>query len=151
MSHCFSNLQIRSTKLPLKASWAFLKIFMTGKQMHYDIYATSNFCFHIPSCLRGSLDAGLLRLFWWCVLKLLLSSVEIRLRLEQLLYQALMHPVSWGPRLLGLSSCFSDTVGVMGPGQALSDVNSEGSEAFNSLHCCPASADRPFPLPGFFL
>lgn len=81
-------------------------------------------------------------LFWWCALKLLPSSVEIRLRLEQLLDQALMHPVSWSPRLLRLSSRFSDDAGVMGPGQVLSEVNSEGSEAVYSLHC------RPVPVVG---
>lgn len=53
-----------------------------------------------------------------------------------------MHPVPWSPRLLGLSSRFSDDAGVMGPGQVLSEVNSEGSEAVYSLHC------RPVPVVG---
>lgn len=49
------------------------------------------------------------------------------------------------------SSRFRDDVGVMGPGQVLGDVNSERSEAVNSLHCCPVSVVRACPPPCCFL
>lgn len=85
----------------------------------------------------------LLRLFWWC---------------PQAFPVLCGDPVEAGAAVVPgtdascvLESAFSDAAGVMGQGQVLGDVSSDGSEAVNSLHRCPVSVVGHVPPPCCFL